>query len=71
MLELLMFQPRQWISAIAAWLHADAGEGRNVVPKALLLVLVAAVALGGGYFAWRTLTASDVPPGLVGRLEKP
>jgi HlyD family secretion protein len=57
---------------MAGWLGEGADIWRKFARQPLLVVLVAAVLLGGGYFAWRMLSTSEVPPGFAkanGRIE--
>jgi HlyD family secretion protein len=61
-------QLQQWRGSMAGWL----GERAGALPKFVLLVIAAAVVLGGGYLAWRTLTAGGLPAGFAkanGRVE--
>jgi HlyD family secretion protein len=57
---------------MAGWLGAGSGIRKQLGRRPVLALLAAVVLLGGGYLAWRTFSASDVPPGFAkanGRIE--
>ncbi len=57
---------------MAGWLGEGSGLWQQLGRRPVLVLIIAAVLLGGGYLAWRILTVSEVPPGFAkanGRIE--
>jgi HlyD family secretion protein len=71
MLQILVRQPMRSKLPMPDWLSSG-GAPRSQLRKLLILGLAVAVAVGGGYLAWRRLAPPGLPPGIAkanGRIE--